>query len=105
MLNSLSQSAVQLVASGIEPCTDRCQCAICRDATASARANRDRAGIGAAVIVERDDFVIARFRLPRERRAVIARAEKDAIGEPINLRHVRLGLGAQGKRTTSRAVA
>ena len=66
---------------------------------------RNGAGIGAAVVVQRNDFVIARLRLPRKRGAVITRAEKGAIREPINFRHIRLGLGLQGKRATGSTVA
>ena len=44
------------------------------------------------MIVHRDHFIAARLGLPGERPAAIARPEKGAIGEPINLRHIRLGL-------------
>ena len=57
------------------------------------------------MIVQRDDSVIARFRLPGKRRAVIARTEEGPIREPINFRHIRLGFGLQGKRATGIAVA
>ena len=56
------------------------------------------------MIVERDDFVAAGLRLPGERRAALAHAEKGAIGKPVDLFHIGFRFRLQTQRAIGPAL-